>query len=71
MGNGHEPIQSCLANEGIEGEVNLQYVKLDVLGTEGLLGPECDRESDAPKGIHWPRAHSREWARVCLMALRQ
>jgi hypothetical protein len=61
MGNGHEPVQGRPANDGIEGEVNLRGVELDVLYAEGLLGPECYRECDAPKGIHQLRAHSGEW----------
>jgi hypothetical protein len=63
MGTGHEPVQGRPANDGIEREVNLRNVQLDVLSAEVLLGPECNRECDAPKGIHRLRAHSREWAR--------
>jgi hypothetical protein len=63
MGNGHEPVQGQPANDGIEGEVNLRDVKLDVLCAEVFLGPECYRECDAPKGIHWLWAHSGEWTR--------
>jgi hypothetical protein len=63
MGNGHEPVQGRPTNDGIEREVNLRDVELDVLSAEVLLSPECNRECDAPKGIHWLRAHSREWAR--------
>jgi hypothetical protein len=63
MGNGHEPVQGRPANDGIEREVNLCNVELDVLSAEVLLGPECNRECDAPKVIHRLRAHSREWAR--------
>jgi hypothetical protein len=63
MGNGHEPVQGRPANDGIEGEVNLRNVELDVLSAEVFLGPECNRECDAPKGIHQLWAHSREWTR--------
>jgi hypothetical protein len=63
MGNGHEPVHGRPANDGIEGEVNLHDVELDVLCAEVFLGPECNRECDAPKGIHWLWAHSREWTR--------
>jgi hypothetical protein len=63
MGNGHEPVQGRLANDGIEREVNLHNVELDVLSAEVLLSPECNRECGAPKGIHRLRGHSREWAR--------
>jgi hypothetical protein len=48
MGNGYEPVQGRPANDGIEGEVNLRDVKLDVLGAEVFLGPESYREDDAP-----------------------
>jgi hypothetical protein len=63
MGNGHEPVQGRPANDGIEREVNLRNVELDVLSAEVLLSPECNRECDAPKGIYRLRAHSEEWAR--------
>jgi hypothetical protein len=63
MGNGHEPVQGRPANDGIEWEVNLRNVKLDVLRAEVFLCPECNRERDAPKGIHRLRAHSGEWTR--------
>jgi hypothetical protein len=63
MGNGHELVQGRPANDGIEREVNLRNVELDVLSAEVLLSPECNRECDAPKGIHRLRVHSREWAR--------
>jgi hypothetical protein len=52
MGNGHEPVQGRPADDGVEGEVNLRDVELDVLRAEVLLGPECYWECDAPKGIH-------------------
>jgi hypothetical protein len=63
MGNGHEPVQGWPANDGIEREVNLRNVELDVLSAEIFLSPECNWECDAPKGIHRLRAHSEEWAR--------
>jgi hypothetical protein len=63
MGNGHEPVQGRPANDGIEREVNLRNVELDVLSVEVLHSPKCNRECDAPKGIHRLRAHSGEWAR--------
>jgi hypothetical protein len=63
MGNGHEPVQGRPANDGIEREANLRNAELDVLSAEVLLSPECNRECDAPKGIHRLRVHSREWAR--------
>jgi hypothetical protein len=63
MGNVHEPVQGRPANDGIEREVNLRNVELDVLSAEVLLNPKCNRECDAPKGIHRLRAHFGEWAR--------
>jgi hypothetical protein len=63
MGNVHEPVQGRPANDGIEREVNLHNVELDVLSAEVFLSPECNRECDAPKGIHQWRAHSGEWVR--------
>jgi hypothetical protein len=63
MGNGHEPVQGRPASDGIEREVNLHDVELNVLYAEVFLGPECNQECDAPKGIHRLRAHSGEWAR--------
>jgi hypothetical protein len=63
MGNGHEPVHGRPTNDGIEREVNLRNVELDVLSVEVFLSPECNRECDAPKGIHRLRAHSGEWAR--------
>jgi hypothetical protein len=63
MGNGHEPVQGRPANDGIEWEVNLRGVELDVLCAEVFLCPECNRERDAPKGIHQLCAHSGEWTR--------
>jgi hypothetical protein len=50
MGNGHEPVQGLPADDGVEGEVNLRDIEQDVLRVEVLLGPECYRECDAPKG---------------------
>jgi hypothetical protein len=63
MGNGHEPVQGQSADDGVEGEVNLRDVELDILRAEVLLGTECYRECDALKWIHQLWAHSREWAR--------
>jgi hypothetical protein len=63
MGNGHEPVQGRPTNDGIEREVNLRNVELDVLSVKVLLSPKCNRECDAPKGIYRLRAHSREQAR--------
>jgi hypothetical protein len=48
MGNGHEPVQGRPVDDGVEGEVNLCDVELDVLRAEVFLGPECYRECDAP-----------------------
>jgi hypothetical protein len=42
--------------------VRVPNVELDVLSAEVFLSPECNRECDAPKGIHRLRAHSGEWA---------
>jgi hypothetical protein len=67
VGNGHEPVQGWPTNDGIEWVVNLCNVELYVLRAEVFLGPECDREGDAPKGIHWLWAHSGEWARGSQM----
>jgi hypothetical protein len=63
MGNGHEPVQGWPVNDGIEREVNLRNVELDVLCAEVFLCPECNWERDAPEGIHRLSAHSEEWAR--------
>jgi hypothetical protein len=63
IGNGHEMVQGRPANDGIKREVNLSNVELDVLSAEVFLSPECNRECDAPKGIHRLWAHSGEWAR--------
>jgi hypothetical protein len=60
MGNGHESVQGRPANDGIEREVNLCNVELDVLCAEVFLCPECNQERDAPKGIHRLSAHSEE-----------
>jgi hypothetical protein len=37
MGNGHEPVQGRPANDGIEREVNLRNVELDVLSAEVVI----------------------------------
>jgi hypothetical protein len=63
MGNGHEPVQGLPANDGIEREVNLRNVELDVLHAKVFLCPKCNQERDAPEGIHRLSAHSREWTR--------
>jgi hypothetical protein len=52
MGNGHEPVQGRPANDGIEREVNLHNVELDILCAEVFLRLECNQERDAPRGIH-------------------
>jgi hypothetical protein len=62
MGNGHEPIQGRPPNDGVEGEVDLRDVELDVLHVEVFLRPKCNRERNAPEGIHGLRAYSRKWA---------
>jgi hypothetical protein len=62
MGNGHEPVQGWPANDGVEGEVDFRNVENDVLRAEVHLSSECNRECDAPKGIHRLWAHSGEWA---------
>ena len=62
MGNGHESVQRRPANDGIEREVNLRIVELDVLSAKILLSPKCNWECDAPKGIHRLWAYSRERA---------
>jgi hypothetical protein len=48
---------------------NLCNVELDVLCAEVFLGPECNRECDAPKGIHRLWAHSGEWTRGSQLGL--
>jgi hypothetical protein len=63
MGNGHEPVQGWPANDGIEREVNLRNVELDILCAEVFLCHECNRERNAPKGIQRLSAHSVEWTR--------
>jgi hypothetical protein len=63
MGNGHELVQGRPTNDGIEREVILRNVELDVLCVEVFLCPECNRECDAPKGKYRLSAHSREWTR--------
>jgi hypothetical protein len=52
MGNGHEPVQGRPTNDGVEGEVDFCNVENDILHAEVLLSSECNRECDAPKGIH-------------------
>ena len=42
VGNGHEAVERRLANDGIEREVYLRDVELDVLRAE-VLSPERDR----------------------------
>jgi hypothetical protein len=63
MGNDHEPVQGRPTNDGIERDVNLRNVKLDVLGAKVFLGPKCNRECDALKRIHRLSAHPEEWTR--------
>jgi hypothetical protein len=63
MGNGHELVQCRPANDGIEREVHLRNIELDVLCAEVFLYPECNQERDAHKGIHRLSAHSGEWTR--------
>ena len=53
MGNGHEAVESRPANDGIEREVHLRNIELDALCAEVLLGPERDRQSDAPQRELW------------------
>jgi hypothetical protein len=43
--------------------MNLRNVELDILCAKVFLCPECNRERDAPKGIHRLSAHSGEWTR--------
>ena len=62
MGNGHKPVQGWPTNDGIEGEVDFRNVENNVLRAEVLLSSECNRECNAPKGIHQLWAHSGEWA---------
>jgi len=70
MGNGHEAVEGRPANDGIEREVNLRDIELDVLCAEVLLGPERDQLGDAPQREHRLWAHSREWARGNQLELR-
>ena len=70
MGNGHEAVESRSANDGIEWEVHLRNIELDTLCAEVLLGPERDRQSDAPQREHRMWAHSGEWARGSQLGLR-
>jgi hypothetical protein len=69
MGNGHEPVQSQPANDGIEWEVHLRNIELYVLSTEVFLSPECDRQGDGPHRVDGMWAHSREWARRVQLGL--
>jgi hypothetical protein len=50
MGNGHEPVQGRPANDGIEREVNLCNVELDVLSAEVLLSPNITGSAMLPTG---------------------
>jgi hypothetical protein len=63
MGNGHEPVQSRLANYGVEWEVHFRNLKLNVLYAEIYLYPKCDWQGDGPHWVDGIRAHSGEWAR--------
>ena len=51
------------ANDGVEREVHLRNIELDALCAEVFLGPERDRQSDAPQREHRMWAHSEEWAK--------
>jgi hypothetical protein len=70
IGDGHEPVQGQSANDGVEGEVDFCNIKDDVLRAEVFLSSECNRECNAPKGIHRLWAHSGEWARGSQSGLR-
>jgi hypothetical protein len=43
MGNGHEPVQSQPANDGVEWEVHLRNFEMYVLCAEVCLRPERNR----------------------------
>jgi hypothetical protein len=62
MGNGHEPVQSRSANDGIEGEVHLRNFELHILRAEVHLHPERDRQLDGPHRVNGIWAHPGEWA---------
>ena len=51
MGDGHEAIESRPANDGVEREVHLRNIELNALCAEVLLGPERDRQCDAPQRV--------------------
>src|SRR6185436_13229492 len=70
MGNGHEAIEGRPANDGVEREVHLRNIELNTLCAEVPLGPEHDRQCDAPQREHRMWAHSREWARGSQLGLR-
>jgi hypothetical protein len=52
IGNGHEPVQSRPANDGIECKVHFGNIELYVLYEEVFLGPECDRQEDGPPRVN-------------------
>jgi hypothetical protein len=62
MGNGHEPVQSRPANNGIEWEVDLHNIELNILCAEFFRHPERDRLGDGPHRVDEMWAHSEEWA---------
>jgi hypothetical protein len=70
MGNGHEPVQSRPANDGVEWDVHLRNIELHVLCAEVFLRPERDRQGDGPHPVDEMWAHSGEWARRVQFGLR-
>jgi hypothetical protein len=56
MVNGHEPVQSRSANDGVEGEVHFRNFKLDILRAEVHLRPERDRQGNGPYLVNRIRA---------------
>src|SRR6185312_5232328 len=70
MGNGHEAIECRPTNDGVEREVHLRNIELNALCAKVLLGPECDRQCDAPQREHRMWDHCREWARGSHLGLR-
>ena len=53
MSNGHEAVECRSANDGVERKVHLRNIEQNALCAEVLLGPERDRQSDAPQRELW------------------
>jgi hypothetical protein len=69
VGDDHELVQGWLANDGVEGEVDLRDIEDDAPRVVVLRCPERDREGDATTQDDGTQAHTQKQVQRANMGI--